>query len=105
VSVGFAIRAAKFVSEADFPLGAVGEKPTPQESYKIGKKRGSFEGAIRISCHALSFLFNDLAFLGIPRKPLKLLTLLFSIPTAPTKLLMFMTRRGFGIFRQSTYKY
>src|SRR6266849_10160059 len=51
---------------------------TPEE------KRGSFEGAIRIPLRALSFLFNDLAFLGIPRKSLKFLTLLFSIPTART---------------------
>ena len=34
---------------------------------------------------ALSFLFNDLVFLRIPRKSLKFLTSLFSIPTAPTK--------------------
>jgi hypothetical protein len=46
------------------------------------EKRGSFEGAIRILMHALLFLFNDLAFLGIPHKSLKFQTLLFSIPTS-----------------------
>jgi hypothetical protein len=39
--------------------------------------------------HALLFLFSSLAFLCIPRKSLKFLTLLFSIPTAPTKIPMF----------------
>jgi hypothetical protein len=50
----------------------------------LEEKRGSFEGAIRIPLHASSFFFNDLAFLVIPRKSLKFLTPLFSIPTAPT---------------------
>jgi hypothetical protein len=77
-----AIRAARFEHEADFPFWAVGEESTLEEFHKIGKERGSFEGAIRISCHALSFLFNDLAFLGIPRKSLKFHASLFSIPTA-----------------------
>jgi hypothetical protein len=44
--------------------------------------RGSFEGAIRIPLRASSFLFNDLVFLRIPRKSLKFLTSVFSIPTA-----------------------
>src|SRR5258708_39239370 len=48
------------------------------------EKRGSFEGAIRIPLHASLFLFIDLAFLAIPRKSFGFLTLLFSIPTAPT---------------------
>jgi hypothetical protein len=39
----FAIRAARFVSEADFPRGAVGEQPTPEE---IWENRES-EGALR----------------------------------------------------------
>ena len=46
------------------------------------EKRGSFEGAIRIHLRASLFLFNDLAFLRVPRKSLKFLTLLFSIFTA-----------------------
>ena len=50
----------------------------------LEERRGSFEGAIRIPLHASSFFFNDLAFLVIPRKSLKFLTPLFSIPTAPT---------------------
>jgi len=50
----------------------------------LEEKRGSFEGAIRIPLHASSFFFNDLVFLVIPRKSLKFLTPLFSIPTAPT---------------------
>jgi len=48
----------------------------------LEEKRGSFEGAIRIPLHASSFFFNDLVFLVIPRKSLKFLTPLFSIPTA-----------------------
>jgi hypothetical protein len=39
-------------------------------------------GSIRIPLHASSFLSNDLAFCVIPRKYLKFLALLFSIPTA-----------------------
>jgi len=50
----------------------------------LEEERGSFEGAIRTPPHASSFFFNDLAFLVIPRKSLKFLTPLFSIPTAPT---------------------
>jgi hypothetical protein len=45
----------------------------------------SGEGAIRIPLPTSSFLFSDLVFLYIPRKSLKFLTLLFSMPTAPTK--------------------
>jgi len=65
----------------------------------LEEKRGSFEGAIRIPLHASSFFFNDLVFLVIPRKSLKLLTPLFSIPTAPTNLFSFQyqdTRRTRG---------
>jgi hypothetical protein len=51
----------------------------------LEEKRGSFEGAIRIPLPASSFFFNDLVFLVIPRKSLKFLTPLFSIPTAPTR--------------------
>jgi hypothetical protein len=43
---------------------------------------------MRIPLRASSFLFNNLAFLRIPRKSLKFLTLLFSIPTAPTNHLL-----------------
>jgi len=64
---------------------------TPEE------KRGSFEGAIRIPLRALSFLFNDLAFLRIPRKSLKFLTLLFSIPTAHTVQPIDMNRLPFRV--------
>ena len=53
----------------------------------LEEKRGSFEGAIRIPLHASSFSCNDLVFLVIPRKSLKFLTPLFSIPTAPTNQL------------------
>ncbi len=49
------------------------------------EKRGSFEGAIRIPLHASLFPFNDLAFRRISRKSFRFLTLLLSIPTAPTK--------------------
>src|SRR5712692_4842735 len=63
------------------------------------EKRGSFEGAIRIPLHASLLLFIDLAFLAIPRKSFGFLTLLFSIPTAPTNLFSFQyqdTRRTRG---------
>jgi hypothetical protein len=50
----------------------------------LEEERGSFEGAIRIPLHASPLLFNDLVFLVIPRKSLKFLMPLFSIPTAPT---------------------
>jgi hypothetical protein len=50
----------------------------------LEEKRGSFKGAIRIPLHTSLFLFNDLAFLCIPCKSLRFLSLLFSIPTAPT---------------------
>jgi len=78
-----AIQAARFVSEADFQSGQWVENHDGVISQNQ-EKRGSFEGAIRILLDALRFLVNDLAFLRIPRKSLKFLTLLFSIPTAPT---------------------
>jgi hypothetical protein len=79
-----AIRAARIVSEVDFPRGAVGEQQTPEEFSQNREKRGSFEGAIRISLHALSFLFNSFAFRRIPRKSLRVHSSLFSIATEPT---------------------
>src|SRR5260370_36156334 len=60
-----------------------------QRNSMTKESRGSFEGAIRIPLHASLFLFNDLPFLRIPRKSLKFPTLLFSIPTAPTKPTLF----------------
>lgn len=48
--------------------------------------RGSFKGAIRICLRFLSFLFNDVVFLHIPRKSPRSLRLLFSFPTAPTSI-------------------
>src|ERR1041384_1531768 len=48
---------------------------------KTEEKRGSFEGAIRISLHVPSFPFNSLVFLRIPRKSLKFRSSLFSIHT------------------------
>ncbi len=46
------------------------------------EKRGCVEEAIRIPLHATSFFLNDLVVLAIPRKTMKFLTPLFSIPTA-----------------------
>jgi len=72
----FAIRAVRF-----------GPKPTlsswypKREFHGTDEMRGSFEGAIRIPLRALSFLFNDLAFLCIPCKSLKFHWFLFSAPT------------------------
>jgi hypothetical protein len=51
-------------------------------------------GAIRIPLHASSLFFNDASILAIPRKSFKFLTLLFSIPTAPTKLPLIQTSRA-----------
>jgi hypothetical protein len=77
-SGNLSIRAAKFGPETD----AFFVLRLNKEFHETDEIRGSFEGAIRISFHSLSFLFNDLAFLDIPRKSLKFLTLLFSLPTA-----------------------
>jgi hypothetical protein len=44
-------------------------------------------GAIKVSFHSQLFLFNAVAFLSIPSKSLKFRLVVFSIPTAPTKLL------------------
>jgi hypothetical protein len=77
-----AIRAARFVSEADLPRGAVGEQLTPEEIWRNREKRESFDRAIRISLRSPSFLFNGLVFPRIPRKSSKFLPSLFSIPTA-----------------------
>ena len=55
------------------------------------EKRGSFKGAIRSRLRSLSFFFNDLLFLRISFKSLKSLAFLFSIPTAPTKILFIDT--------------
>jgi hypothetical protein len=60
-----------------------------QESQRSTKKRGRFEGAIRIPLHSLMLFFNDLALLRLPLKSLKFLMSLFSIPTAPTNLFCF----------------
>jgi hypothetical protein len=46
--------------EADSRSRSVGENTTPMERQRQ-ENRGSFEGAIRIPLHALSFLLNDLA--------------------------------------------
>ena len=81
----FAIRAAEFGPETNAIFVLRGK----EEFHGSDEMRGSFEGAIRISLRALSFLFNDLAFLCIPRKSLKFLTSLFSIPTAPTNACCF----------------
>jgi hypothetical protein len=76
----FAICAAKLG-----PKPASSSRPQvrePQKNPRVREKRGSFEGAIRIPLRSPSFLFNDLVFLGIPRKSLKFRQLLFSISTA-----------------------
>ena len=66
-----AIRAANFGPEADISCEQWRQNLNTREK-------------TRKLC-ASSFLFNDLEFLVIPRKSLRFLTLLFSIPTAPTK--------------------
>jgi hypothetical protein len=76
-----AICAAILGPEADLSCRQCVQKKTFRIS-TTDEKRGSFEGARRIPLRARTFLFNDLAFLRIPRKSLKFLTLLFSIPTA-----------------------
>ena len=57
------------------------------EGERISSRRKS-EGAIRIPLHALTFLFNDLAFPGIPCRSLKFHSSLFSIPTAQATFLL-----------------
>lgn len=76
----FAIRAAKFWLETVAIFVVRGKK----EFHGADEMRGSFEGAIRVPLRALSFLFNDIAFLCIPRKSLKFHWFLFSIATIPT---------------------
>jgi hypothetical protein len=75
----FAIRATKFGPETDAIFEVGGKR-----FHGANEKRGSFEGAKRIPLRALMFLFNDLAFLRIPRKSLKFHSSLFSIPTGPS---------------------
>jgi hypothetical protein len=72
-----AVRAAEFVPEADSVFECGWEKHN-----LIRRRRGSFEGAIRMPLRSSLFLFNDLVFLRIPRKSLKFLTSLFSLPTS-----------------------
>ena len=48
---------------------------------------GENEGPIRIPLHSLLFLFNALAFLGIPSNSLKFRPVVFSIFTAPSNSL------------------
>jgi hypothetical protein len=57
-------------------------------SLEFGFDPGVCGQASAQALHASSFLFNDLAFLVIPRKSLKFLTLLFSIPTAQAAFLL-----------------
>jgi hypothetical protein len=74
----FAIRAVRF-----------GPKPTlsswyqKREFHGTDEKRGSFEGAIRIPLRALLCLFNDLAFLCIPRKSLEIPNVVVFDPYVP----------------------
>src|SRR5579883_2407596 len=44
------------------------------------------EGPIRIPLGSSPFLFNDFVFPSVPSKCLKLRSVLFSIPTAPTNI-------------------
>ncbi len=53
------------------------------------EKRGAIEGPIRIPLHSLSFLFSALVFPSIPSNSLKFRPVVFSIPTAPTRIPMF----------------
>jgi hypothetical protein len=74
----------------------LGRKPTFRSRQRVKvqderdsvtvKNRGRFKGAIRIPLRSLSLFFNNLPFPRISRKSLKLLPLLFSIPTAPASL-------------------
>ena len=78
-----AIRAAKFEPEADYATWTVSEIHSDGISV-VEKKRGAIKGPIRIPLHSQLFLFNALAFPGIPSNSLKFRPEVFSIPTAPT---------------------
>lgn len=52
------------------------------------KKRGAIEGPIRIPARSLLFLFNVFEFPIVSAKSLIFHPVLFSIPTAPTSLLI-----------------
>jgi hypothetical protein len=65
------------------PKPTLSSRYEKREFHRTDEKRGSFEGAIRIPLRTLSFLFNNLVFLRVPRKSLKFHSSLFSIPTAP----------------------
>jgi hypothetical protein len=79
-----AIRATRFGPGADVAFTAGCETPTAEKSPRQGNDRGRFKGAIRVPLRSLSVFFNNLVLRRIPRKSLKSLPLLFSIPTAPT---------------------
>jgi hypothetical protein len=55
-----------------------------RESVSV-KNGGRFKGAIRIPLHSLSLFFSHLALPRVPRKSLKSLALLLSIPTTRTQ--------------------
>jgi hypothetical protein len=57
---------------------------TATESQHPGK-RGAIEGPIRIPLDSQLFLFNALALLSISSKSFRFRSVLYSIPTAPTK--------------------
>jgi hypothetical protein len=78
----FAVRAAKFGPEVDYLFRALG---AAHDGGNCSRKRGSLKGAVKVPLRVSSFLFNALAFRSTPRKSLKSLSLLFSIPTAPAK--------------------
>jgi hypothetical protein len=79
-----AIRAAQFEPEADYATWTVSKINSDGISVVEKKTRG-LKGPIRIPLHSQLFLFNALAFPSIPSESLKFRTVVFSIPTAPTK--------------------
>jgi hypothetical protein len=79
-----AIRAAKFGPK---PTATFVRRENTATEFQHREKRGAIEGPIRIPLHSQLFLFNTLAFPGIPSNSLKFRSVVFSIPTAPTNLL------------------
>ena len=83
-SVSLPFRAAKVGPEADMLHKGSRGKPC-RTNFTDSKKQGAIEGPIRIPVHSPLFLISTLAFPSISSKSLKFQSVLFSIPTAPTK--------------------
>jgi hypothetical protein len=80
--------------KADVASGGSGWNTHERKNQNDPKIRGSFKGAVTVPLHSLTLFFSDLASHSISRKSLRFHPLLFSIPTAPTKVLCFQSVRS-----------